>query len=75
MFNRTQILVFGIFLSIVVSISGYFYLNPKFVVTGKIWTGENCGYSDYTPFRYSILISVVLGILLLSFMTFLSKKK
>jgi hypothetical protein len=72
---KTQILVFGIFLSIVVGISGYFYLNPEFIVTGKLFDGRNHGYYNYTHFKYSILISVVVGILLLTFMTFFSKKK
>jgi hypothetical protein len=72
--NRTQILIVGIFLSTVVGISGYFYLNPKFVKIGDI-DGRAYGNMDYTLFKYSILISAVVGILLLTFIKFFSKRK
>lgn len=72
--NRIQILIVGIFLSIVVGISGYFYMNPKFVKTGE-YDGRPYGRLDYTLFEYSILISAVIGILLLTFLKFFSKRK
>ena len=74
--NRTQILVFAIFLSIAVGICGYLHLNPKKIYSKNTYTfgGDRIYKTDYTEFEYSVLISIVVGILLLTFMRFFSKR-
>lgn len=73
--NKTLIFILGAYISICVSIIGYFYINPT---QNKIFQGlENINFYtvDYTNFKYSILISIVGLILLLSFLQLFRKVK
>jgi hypothetical protein len=71
--NKIQKLILGIYLSIAIGICGYFYLNPKFIVTTKI-DGRDYGVNSYTDFENSSLISIVFGILLFTLTNFFKKK-
>jgi hypothetical protein len=71
--NKIQKLILGIYLSVSIGICGYFYINPKRVklfYDGRLVDIHN----NYSHFKYSILISVVVGILIFTLTNFFKKK-
>jgi hypothetical protein len=83
--KKIMTFIYSIYVAIVISICGYFYINPletgHFKYSGvrdesgytkyvKIWVTEKL---DYTNFKYSILVSIVIGILLFSFLRLFKK--
>jgi hypothetical protein len=76
--NKIITFIFGVYISLSVSISGYFYINPTEV--WRFWDGfeyENYGtpHYDFINLKYSVLISIVIGILLYSFLQLFKKTK
>ena len=72
--NKIQNLIMGIYLSIAISICGYFFLNPK---RDKYFDDDGILVDivhNYSHFKYSILISVVVGILIFTLTNFFKKK-
>jgi hypothetical protein len=73
-------LIFGIYSAIAVAICGYFYINPiKVYDPDKRWI-RILGHArllreDYLEFQYSVLLSVVVGILLLTILNFIKNQK
>ncbi|MBX9889338.1 MAG: hypothetical protein K2Y30_15555 [Flavobacteriaceae bacterium] len=72
--------LFGIYLSISVAVSGYFYINPgikhPFSRQGIAYYEKfKIDYLDYSNFKYSVLISIIVGILLYSFSHLFKKTK
>lgn len=67
--NRIRALILGLYLSFAVGISGYLYINPD-----KIEDEYGDKINDFTNFKYSILISLVIGILIFTFFKFFTKK-
>lgn len=78
MSKNKQRFITGIYLAICVSISGYLYLNPTTYdregsVIKHFRNGEFVRF-DYINFKYSVLISVVIGILIYSILQLFKKK-
>lgn len=78
--NKTQSFIFGIFLSVSVSICGYFYINPTMIYANdngkwkRMFGMNRLIETDYTNFKYSVLISIVISILLFTFIKLFTKK-
>ena len=77
--SRNKKLILGIYLSISLGIIGYFYINPTEVWGHHDNNGTYNYYDipkyDYINFKYSILISTVMGILIYSILQFMTKTK
>jgi hypothetical protein len=72
--------LFGIYLSISIAVSGYCYINPDikhpFSREGIAYYEKfKIDYLDYSNFKYSVLISIIVGILLYSFSHLFKKTK
>jgi hypothetical protein len=72
--------LFGIYLSIAIAVSGYFFINPDIKPSFDIsrifyYEKYKIDYLDYSNFKYSVLISIIIGILLYSFTHFFNKNK
>ena len=67
--KRIKTLILGIYLSLAVGISGYYYINPD-----KIEVQYEDTIIDFTNFKYSILISLVIGIIIFTLLQFFTKK-
>jgi hypothetical protein len=71
-------LIFGIYLAIAVAVCGYYYINPtKIYAQDQNWI-NNFGHDrlleiDDTEFQYSILISIVVGIIIFTLLNFTKK--
>ena len=79
--NKFKTLIFGVYLSISVTICGYYYINPI-----KVYAADNgkwmrlFGHNrlleiNFTNFKYSILISIVVGILLFTTLKLINNEK
>lgn len=73
-------LILGIYLAIAIAICGYFYINPIKTYDKDPDMIRLIGYSavirkDYSEFQYSVLLSVVVGILLLTILNFIKNQK
>jgi len=73
-------LILGIYSAIAIAICGYFYINPikiydKDPVMIKILGYATIIRKDYSEFQYSVLLSVVGGILLLTILNFIKNQK
>lgn len=74
--NKIQSFIYGIYLSITIGICGYLYLNPEIIKTNrKLFDGSVIVHISYENFKYSVLTSIVLGILLFTFINFFNNKK
>lgn len=72
--NNIKRLIFTIYLVATVSICGYFYINP--IVDVRIDLHLNTVYEyDYSNFKYSVLVSIVVGIIMISYFDYLKKNK
>ncbi|MDI9312952.1 MAG: hypothetical protein QM535_22265 [Limnohabitans sp.] len=79
--NKIITFIFRVYISISICVSGYFYINPEkiFANDGGHWK-RTFGHNrlleiDYTYFKYSVLISIVVGILFYSFLQLFKKTK
>jgi hypothetical protein len=73
-------LIFGIYSAIAVGICGYYYINPIKMYDQDPKMISIYGYApiikeDYSEFKYSVLLSVVVGILLLTILNFINNQK
>ena len=69
-------LILGIYIAISISICGYLYINPVITETSEkaSFNGVQFYTIDYTHFKYSVLISIVIGILLYTFLQYYKSK-
>lgn len=73
-------LTIGIYSAIAISICGYYYINPiKIYLQNQKMIRILGGHPqvirlDYTEFQYSILLSIVAGILLITILNFIKTK-
>ena len=73
-------LIFGIYSAIATAICGYLYINPIKTYDKDPDNIRFLGYAaiikkDYSEFQYSVLLSVVVGILLLTILNFIKNQK
>jgi hypothetical protein len=73
-------LIIGIYSAIAITICGYYYINPiKIYLKDQgmiriLGPGPHVVGLDYTEFQYSILLSIVAGILLITILNFIKTK-
>jgi hypothetical protein len=72
--------IFGIYSAIAVAMCGYYYINPVKIHDQDPKRIKILGYAaiirkDYSEFQYSVLLSVVVGILLLTILNFIKNQK